>query len=55
MPSDGIGTEQRAGVDQPVAATLAADVARVRSDRGFVERAERLLARHHEIIDRLAQ
>jgi hypothetical protein len=42
-------------VNQLIVDALEAEIERVRSDRGFMDRAELLLERDREIIDRLAQ
>lgn len=42
-------------VNQLIVSALEAEIERVRSDRGFMDRAEHLLERDREIIDRLAQ
>jgi predicted transcriptional regulator len=42
-------------VNQLIVRALEAEIERVRSDRGFMDRAKHLLERDREIIDRLAQ
>ena len=42
-------------VNQLIVSALEAEIERVRSDRGFMDRAQQLLDRDREIIDRLAQ
>lgn len=42
-------------VDQLIVSALEAEIERVRSDRGFMDRPKHLLERDREIIDRLAQ
>ena len=42
-------------VNQLIVDSLATEIDRVRNDRDFMERAQRLLARDREILDRLAE
>jgi len=47
--------ETRAAIEREVDEVLAAEVERVRADENFTQRAERLIERDGELINRLAE